>query len=168
MTIGTRALTVADASAYYELRLAALKGDPRNFTSRYEDELAAGPALAEQRLANPLTLNYGAFADDRLVGLSTLVFNEMHRARHKASLVGMYVTPELRSRRVGGRLVEDMIAAARRKNPDLRKIMLEVVEGNDRAVAFYERLGFETFAVEPMATRWNDGYLGETMMARIL
>ena len=64
-------------------------------------------------------------------------------------------------------LVETLLAAAE-GHPHLNKIMLEVVEGNDRAQRFYERHGFAVFGIETHAARYGDDYLSELMMVRYL
>lgn len=57
-----------------------------------------------------------------------------------AYVSGMYLRPELRGRGVGRRLLEALALVLRERG--IAHLLLDVDAGNDRAVAFYEHVGF--------------------------
>ena len=52
---------------------------------------------------------------------------------------------------------ENLVVASLRFNPDVVCVGLEYIEGNDRARALYEKLGFVESYRKPDAIRWRDG-----------
>ena len=56
----------------------------------------------------------------------------------------LYVAPERRGQGIGGKLLAEVVAAARRKR--CTAVSLEVVRGHDRAARLYVRQGFEKLA----------------------
>ena len=61
----------------------------------------------------------------------------------------------------------EAIAVVKEKNPDILQIELEFVEGNTRARALYEKMGFRITGVKPNAIRLKDGaLLNEYSMVR--
>jgi len=162
-----RRLKGSDADAFMALRLAGLAGDPLAFSSTYDEEVTAGPALAAKRLKNKNALNLGAFVDGKLVGVVTLLIKTSFSSRHKADLVGMYVDPAHRGQGVADNLVNTLFEQAK-SLPHLKKVMLNVVAGNDRARAFYVRHGFQVFGVERQAAYLEGRFHDEIMMVRFL
>ena len=59
---------------------------------------------------------------------------------------------------IGAALMEELIRIAE-ENEDLIQIELDFIEGNVRARALYERLGFRIVGVKPNAIRLKDGTL---------
>jgi RimJ/RimL family protein N-acetyltransferase len=88
-------------------------------------------------------------------------------SHHKANLVAMYVDPAYRGRGVADNLVKTLIEHAKTL-PQLKKIMLHVVAGNESAEAFYARNGFQVFGVESQAVFLEGNYHNEIMMVRFL
>ncbi len=70
------------------------------------------------------------------LGVGRMVVN---RAEHEIRLVDMVLTPNVRCRGIGARLVHTLQAEARQAGKPLH---LQVLKGN-RAARFYERLGFQ-------------------------
>ena len=67
----------------------------------------------------------------------------------------------------GGRLVQAVLDHARLQ-PGLRVVQLTVTQGNDVAVALYQRCGFVVWGVEPMAVALSGaagGYFNKLHMA---
>lgn len=56
---------------------------------------------------------------------------------------------------IGSALFQEMIAAAR--NRGIEQLELEVIEGNDRAMHLYQKIGFQIVAKKPNAIRLKDG-----------
>ena len=69
---------------------------------------------------------------------------------------------------IGTRMFEEMTRIAV-SNPDLLQLELEYVEGNSRARALYEKMGFRIAGVRPDAIRLKDGtILNEYLMMKKL
>jgi ribosomal protein S18 acetylase RimI-like enzyme len=80
---------------------------------------------------------------------------------------GIFVAPEARSQGIGSRLLEAIADEARRRG--YREVRLDVVEGNERARALYERRGF--YPVEVQRMGWLGavfGFRSSTVMVRRL
>jgi RimJ/RimL family protein N-acetyltransferase len=88
------------------------------------------------------------------------------RGRTPSGSFGMSVARDFRRMGIGRRMVEAMIAHARRDRPDLCRIELEVVPWNTRAIALYERLGFRREAVKEKAIQFRGKPEPLLLMAR--
>src|SRR5215470_5714352 len=91
-----RRLGPADAADYRAIRLAALQGDAAAFGSTYAAESERSVSEFAQRLQTSIV--YGAYADDRIVGMAGFKPYGGARERHKAFVWGTYVRPEERRR----------------------------------------------------------------------
>jgi GNAT superfamily N-acetyltransferase len=167
MTGDVRRLKPSDSDAFMALRLAGLASDPLAFSSTYDEEVVAGPALAAKRLKDKTAYNFGAFIDGKLAGIVTLLIRTSASSRHTADLVGMYVDPAHRGQGVADNLVNALFEQAK-SLPHLKKVMLNVVAGNDRAHAFYVRHGFQVFGAESQAAYLEGRFHDEVMMVRFL
>ncbi len=107
----------------------------------------------------------GAFDGDRLVGAAGLQFEPREKARHKANLFGMYVTPASRQGGFGRHLVLAVLEAAASRE-GVRIVQLTVTEGNAAAQTLYESCGFRSFGVEPFAVALGDAFLSKVHMWR--
>ena len=93
--------------------------------------------------------------------------NGKMKIRHRAN-VAIALLKEYWGLGIGTKMFEAMLDAAR-ANPDLMQVELEVVEGNDRAMALYKKMGFEVYGVRPNAIKLKDGtLLSETLMVNKL
>ncbi|MDN8615298.1 GNAT family N-acetyltransferase [Variovorax ginsengisoli] len=165
-----RRLLPADAAVYRALMLEAYVRHPDAFTSSAEERAALPLAWWEARLdesprAGQVVL--GAFDGDRLAGAAGLEFESRAKARHKAHLFGMYVSPDARTGGHGRQLVQGLldVAAARE---GVKLVQLTVTEGNAAAQSLYERCGFAVFGVEPFAVALDGRYLSKCHMWRLL
>jgi len=158
-----RRLGPADAADYRAIRLAALQGDAAAFGSTYAAE--SGRSLSEfaQRLETSIV--YGAYADNRIVGMAGLKPYEGARERHKAFVWGTYVRPEERRRGAARALMEAVLDDAR---GSVEQLVLAVVSDNAAAVALYRKLGFEVYGTEPRALKSDGAYVDEILMVRFL
>ena len=149
MDVTVRRLVVGDAQALRRLRLEALQAAPEAFNSSYEEE-AARPFDWFERVATGPDRNamFGGFHDGALVGMAGFVAGERLKERHKGVLVGVYVQPAFRRRRLARRLVEAVIAHAAQH---ARVLNATVGADNQSACALYRALGFTTYGTEPQA-----------------
>ncbi|HVE52947.1 MAG TPA: GNAT family N-acetyltransferase [Ramlibacter sp.] len=144
-----RMLGPADATLYRALRLRALREHPDAFTSSYEDDRDQPVEAAAQRLAAHAF--WGAYQSAELYGFVGLEREYRIKNRHKATVVGMYVAPEVGGQGVGRKLLEALIAHARLNG--LESLVLTVTEGNAHAQRLYAAAGFRSFGIEPDAIR---------------
>lgn len=153
-------LRPSDAEAFRTIRLAALKTTPEAFGSTYEIE-AARPVSA---FADGLSASvvFGAFVDQRIVGMAGLKQEAGPKVSHKAVIWGFYVEPDWQGRGAGSALLAALIEMAR---DVVEQLTLTVVEGNDAAIALYTKFGFAAYGVEPRALKTSAGYINEVLMA---
>ena len=155
-----RRLTSADAAAYRELRLAALRDSPEAFGSTFERESAQPLAWFRDRLANSQV--FGAIRLSELLGIAGFARREHDKEKHKGLLWGMYVRPDGRNAGIGRQLVEAVIDHARQQ---VELIQLSVVSGNERARRLYAGLGFVEYGVEKRSLKQHGRYYDEILMA---
>lgn len=119
------------------VRLRALADAPEAFAASLEEEQAFDDAEWERRVTTNAW--FLVRADGEAVGLACGIPEPDDDAgRH---LVGMWVEPAFRGRGLSDLLVAAVMAWARREGAET--LALWVVDGNDRALGLYERLGFE-------------------------
>ena len=125
---------------------------PEAFTSSYEEDSEQPLAQAEQRLEGGAQRRFwGAFDGDVLAGIIGLERERRAKNRHKATVVGMYVTPEFTRRGIGAALMRALLDDARQSGIEL--LVLTVTASNRGAEVLYERQGFKRFGTEPGAIR---------------
>ncbi|MGE5297190.1 MAG: N-acetyltransferase family protein [Solirubrobacterales bacterium] len=154
------------AAKYRALMLEAYAAHPEAFTSSVAERENLSLTWWKARLSvepDAKKLVLGAFDDDELAGVVGLSFEQREKARHKATLFGMYVRPQWRSRGIGRQLVLSALTHAHQR-PGVKVIQLTVTEGNVPAVALYESCGFVRFGVEPMAIAVGSKYLSKIHM----
>lgn len=166
MSFAIRALGAADAAAFRGVRLRALRDTPEAFGSTEAEEASLSTDLAAERygLVAPTAGDAGAIervvlgafdGAGTLVGVVGCARERLAKARHRATVWGMYVAAEQRGRGLGRALVEALIAEVRRW-PGLEQLTLQVVPGCRAARGLYERCGFRACGRHPDAYR-QDG-----------
>ena len=162
-----RRLAPADAAAYQAHRLRGFREHPDAFTSSFEEEETRPLAWSASRLAasadRPHDFFLGAFKNDALAGAVGLQGRYRPKERHNASLIGIYVAPELAGQGAGRALVRELVQQAR-EFAVLEQIDLTVTAGNDRAQQIYEGCGFTVFGVLPRAIKLQNQYYAKVHM----
>ena len=146
-------LTPDDVEQYRALMLEAYERHPQAFTSSVKEREKLPLAWWAARLDGELDLLLGAFSEGRLLGIVGLAFELREKARHKATLFGLYVTGTQRNSGLGYRLVQGLLAEAA-EYEGLRLIQLTVTAGNEAALALYQRCGFVQFGLNPRQCGW--------------
>lgn len=108
-------------------------------------------------------MTFGAFHENELVGVVTIVNLEPFKMRHRANLFAMYVAPSARKQQVGRQLVQEALRTLK-QHPVIEQVHLSVVRTNEAAKALYRSLGFESYAIEPRALKIDDTYHDEELM----
>jgi RimJ/RimL family protein N-acetyltransferase len=165
-----RRLIPADVAVYRALMLEAYDAHPDAFTSSVAERSALPLPWWTARLrddAEAGEMVIGAFARDALIGVAGLAFESREKAKHKATLFGMYVPAAHRNRGLGRRLVLAALAHASAR-PAARLVQLTVTDGNTAAEALYASCGFVRFGVEPFAVAIDNRFVGKVHMWRDL
>lgn len=154
-----RRLLVADAMAYRDLRLEGLRLHPEAFGAAFEDEARMSIADWQERLAGSVV--FGAFRGQLLVGTAGSYRPPGGKQRHKAVLVGVYVSEAARDSGVGCALVRAVVDQAR---GEVGQILTSVNAANGAARRLYESLGFRQWGLQPRSLKVGDGYVDELEM----
>lgn len=128
-------LTPGEGPRLRTIRLRALRDAPDAFASTFAEADALPPDAWEQQLVELATfvavldqsdvgMARGATLDDELVGF----------------LISVWVAPEARSQGIGEALIDAVVAWARQSG--LERLLVDVGDENDAAVALYARKGF--------------------------
>ena len=158
-------LTASDAAPYKALMLHAYEHAADAFTSTPEERAREPDEWWIKRIADPegMTVAFGDFEGESLVGTVALEFSAKLKTKHKALVVGMYVMPPARGNGSARALLQAAIQFCRKRG-DIRAVQLEVTEGNAPAVTLYESLGFTAYGVEPMAVLTPAGFRSKVHM----
>ena len=158
-------LDTSHALDYRALMLEAYDLHPQAFTSTVRERATMPLSWWESRLSSKLDVVFGAFEEGKLAGFVGLAFEPREKARHKATLFGMYVTGKVRQRGLGFQLVQAVLDEAQTRQ-GLRLIQLTVTAGNEAAFKLYQRCGFVQFGLEPLAVRVGEDYFDKIHMWR--
>jgi len=138
-----RRVRAGEWAAYRQVRLAALAEAPYAFSTTLEQESAKDDAYWQDRAAHGIPM-FIAWQDGEPAGLAgAFVVPDgelppgVARAWH---LVSMWVSPSARGSGLAERLVQAVAGAARADGAT--RLLLWVTDVNERARAFYGRLGF--------------------------
>ena len=110
---------------------------------------------------------FTAVVDGKIVGTGQISFNTRIKLRHRAS-IGIALLKEYWGLGIGSAMFEQIIKTAIERDGVLQ-LELEVIQGNERAMALYKKFGFETVAEIPDAIRLKDGTMLKefTMMKKL-
>ena len=139
-----------DVDVFRDVRLRALADAPSAFVSTYAAEVARPRADWVDRTSRAAAGNdlavFLAFDGSDCVGLAGGKHDDLGADRQ---LISMWVAPSHRGTAVATALVEAVVDWARAEG--CSSIGLWVTRGNDRALRFYERMGFTvTGDVQPL------------------
>ncbi len=142
------------------------------FLLRYPEECTLSPeqeaAFLQSVVDSPSELMLLCEIDGEVAGNCHISFMDRRiKTAHRAS-VGIAVRQKYWRLGIGSAMFRAMIATAMER-PGTELLELEVIEGNDRAMALYKKFGFEVVGARPYAIRLKDGrYLDEYIMVKRL
>jgi ribosomal protein S18 acetylase RimI-like enzyme len=164
LEIVIRRLGRADAPALLELRGLALATSPGAFASSPDTDRICDVDAAVGILSDTASQAvFGAF-DSNLIGMVGIRRESHKKLAHRAYLWGMFVDPRARSRGIGRRLVEEVVAFARQLD-GVNWVDLSVSEDAPEALGMYRDLGFVEWGVQSDALRIDGRSLSERYCA---
>jgi len=130
------------------------------FVIRYPEEcdesVAQEAAFLQKIIESPLNMMILCEVDGKVAGNCQLMLHGRLKTKHRAG-VAIALTREFWGLGIGTAMFEEMIRVAREHG--IRQMELEVIEGNERAMVLYRKMGFEVAAAKPDAIRLKDGTL---------
>lgn len=162
-----RKIIAADAENYRAFRLSALANYPAAFASTFEEERQKPAAAYISRFGTPESPDdfiMGAFdAHGTLLGTAGFTRRARRSECHEGALFAMTVAEQFQAQGIGRRLVDALVAEARRQD-GLLQIELHVSDGNTPAIRLYESCGFKVFGKKPRATMIGGKAVAKIMM----
>ncbi|MBY6038144.1 GNAT family N-acetyltransferase [Fictibacillus nanhaiensis] len=164
-----RLLAPPDAKKYWDLRLEALKINPEAFSTSYEESVQRKNPIEQvtNRLNEDGSFTFGAFQNNELIGVVTLVAEKTIKMKHRGNIYAMYITPDYRNKGTGRAILNEAINHAK-TIPNIIKLNLTVVSTNKNAKKLYTSLGFKTFGFEEKALKVKETYYDEELMVLFL
>lgn len=148
-----------DEAILRELRLKALSDTPAAFGSTYDREVARTTADWQRWMSPGVTFILYEPLGAR--GIVAGLQDESDTA--VVHLMAMWVDPKIRGSGRADDLVSAVVAWA--ESVEAKLVRLKVIQGNDRARRFYERMGFRPTGTEEVRER--DGLI-EVQMERVV
>jgi ribosomal protein S18 acetylase RimI-like enzyme len=150
---------------YRTLMLEAYELAADAFTSTANERACESENYWIKRIADPagISLAFGAFEGQDLIGTVALEYSAKPKTRHKALVIGMYVKPQARGRGAGGALLQAAVQHAK-SHDGILLLTLTATEGNEPAINLYRTAGFEVFGTEPLAILTPSGYKAKVHM----
>ena len=121
--------------------------------------------IFEQKNASPNEGFIMAIVDGKVAGNCEISFFGGIKTKHRC-VVAIALLKEYWNLGIGTRMFEELIRLAEER-PEVTQMELLFAEGNSRARALYEKMGFRLAGVHPNALRLKDGtMLNEYLMIR--
>ncbi len=164
-----RRLVPTDAESWLRLRIESLMESPSAFMASPETELSEGIESYRDRIANGGDGNviFGCFFGEEIVATVGLYQETAIKAKHKGTIWGMYVKPELRGKKIGRELLQMAIEHAKSKLK-LTKLDLSVEASREFAKRLYSSLGFKSWGLEHSAIFVGGKFFDEEYMSLFL
>ncbi|MCA9834938.1 MAG: GNAT family N-acetyltransferase [Thermomicrobiales bacterium] len=159
MTYTIREINLEDLSAWWVLRLMALRESPDAFGSEYSTHKDKDPFpfyLDRGYLAGGPDTLFAAFDEHGRIVAQAGTRAESGKRSHIGMVISVYTHPEHRGNGLATRLVQAAVEHLQ-TFPEITSIRISVNSTNASAKKIYEELGFVTWGEEPDAIRAIDG-----------
>ena len=132
------------------------------FIIRYPEECDKYTTEAEKELFDRLNASdcdamIVCLVEGKVAGNCHVMWSKTFKIRHRAS-IGIALRKEYWNQGIGTRMFREMIRIAE-ANENILQMELDFIEGNTRARALYEKMGFRITGIRPNAIRLKDGTL---------
>jgi RimJ/RimL family protein N-acetyltransferase len=132
------------------------------FILRYPEECSKYTAEGEKKLFDRINASDNeamlvCLVEGKVAGNCQITWSQGMKTRHRAA-VAIALLKEYWNQGIGTRMFQELIRIAE-ENPNILQMELDFVEGNTRARALYEKMGFRITGVRPNAIRLKDGTL---------
>jgi RimJ/RimL family protein N-acetyltransferase len=156
----------ADAPAYRELRLEALRLHPEAFGADYDHSARQPMTFWTDRLRSTGqgSAIYFAGHEDKLIGMCGIYRGSSAKTRHTAVIWGVYVQAAWRGLKLADELIASCLDWGQEQGVSVVK--LAAVTTNVAAIRCYTRCGFTVYGVEPQALRHDGVMYDELLLAR--
>ena len=145
-----------DAAAMIQC-LKAMCGETE-FLLRYPEEctwtLEQEQRVLENNNQSDATLMLVCEVEGEIAGMCGINFNHSLKMRHRAN-VDIGLCKRFWGLGIGSAMFEALLDTARIRG--VRQVELEYIDGNDRARALYEKMGFAQTGIHPDGVRLRDG-----------
>lgn len=164
-----RSPVLADAAQMLEY-LKTTAGETE-FVIRYPEGCTESEAqetkFLQSIIDSPINLMIVCEINGQIAGSCQLALHGRIKTRHRAG-IAIALKREFWGPGIGTSMLEEMIRIA--KEYHIIQLELEVIQGNVRAMALYQKMGFDVVAAKPDAIRLKDGTLLDEyiMMKKII
>ena len=133
-----------------------------DFILRYPEECSRYTPEGEKELFERMNSSSNeamlvCIVEGKVAGNCQITWNNRIKTRHRAS-VAIALLKDYWNQGIGTRLFQELIRIAE-ENENILQMELEFIEGNTRARALYEKMGFRITGVGVNAVRLKDGTL---------
>ena len=133
-----------------------------DFVLRYPEECSRYTAEGERELFDRINRSdteamLVCIVEGKVAGNCQITWNNRIKTRHRAS-VAIALLRDYWNQGIGTRLFQELIKIAE-DHENILQMELEFIEGNNRARALYEKMGFRITGVGVNAVRLKDGTL---------
>ncbi|RYG71752.1 GNAT family N-acetyltransferase [Lentibacillus lipolyticus] len=165
--IDIRVLKPSDAEAYRNLRLEAMLNSPEAYDSSYREVLSHSIDVYKVWFQSENAVTFGAFSENELTGMVTLVRETKSKLEHRATIQALYVTPFERGKGVGRQLMQTAINYAESLE-GVDQLCLSIIIRSPKARRLYYSLGFVPSGTHKRAVKMGGRYYDEESMVMYL
>ncbi len=159
---GTTAILKTPEIEDAEMLLNSIKtaSNETEFLSRIIEDWETVTVESEEKFINNVresrnTLFIACYADGVIAGNCDITFKTGSKTSHIAT-VGIALQKKYWNIGIGSAMFNELMKAAEEHN-GTEIVDLEMIEGNNRAKALYEKFGFEVISVKPKIFKLKDG-----------
>lgn len=164
-----RALNENDVTAFIKIRSDGLRLSPRSFGADPVPQIEMDVKTTQKDLKAKNESNFilGYFEKEELAGMLGFIRHQRMKTRHSAFIWGVFVYPAHRGKGIGKALLTACLNRASQLE-GLEKVTLSVTHVSLAAMHLYEQMGFEPYARENNALKWEGESLDEIFMEKRL